>query len=421
VHVDNPQTREDTGWPKWAEFGGSDPEKGQPRRLRRIGWSAVWMVHLFGPILEIASGRFHGVEAIIAVLGLASFAALWLWLAWAGWRNFRSAQPHGLVLLGLLAVLSLVLLVAYGSNWLVLPFYLSAACAVVLPPRRTVPAITAATAVTVTACLSFHMDARITAIFGLQTFMIGLIVIGVRRMRALIAELREAREELARLAVNEERLRFARDLHDLLGHSLSLIVLKSTLARKLLDRNPTSAAAELADIESVGRQSLVDVRQAVSGYRDQSLAAELDRARSALSAAGIDATIHTVSTPLPAKVDALLSWAVREGVTNVLRHSHARRCEIAVRRDAQTAELEITDDGLALSSTAGEGTGSGLRGLAERMASAGGHLEAGPQPNGGFRLAVRLPTESPLTAAPAAARGDPGGRSRSPEKAVLDG
>ncbi|MGH8896466.1 MAG: sensor histidine kinase [Egibacteraceae bacterium] len=398
--MESPQTSGDTGWPKWVEFGGSDPE-GRPRLLRRIGWSAVWMVSLASPILAIVKGRFHGVAMIVAVLGLVAFAALWLRVVWVGWGNLRNAQPRGLALLGLLALLAVGLVAAYGGNGLMLLFYLTGACAVVLPPRQTVPAITAVTAVMVTVCLAFDLGTIATAFYGFQTFLIGLLVISVRRMRALIAALREAREELARLAVNEERLRFARDLHDLLGHSLSLIVLKSTLARKLLDRDPASAGAELADIEAVGRQSLVEVRQAVSGYRDQSLAAELDRARSALSAAGIDAAVRTTGTPLPAEVDALLGWAVREGVTNVLRHSRARHCEIAVRRSAETAELEVTDDGVALASAVGESAGSGLRGLAERMASAGGRLEAGPRVDGGFRLAVRLPARVAVPAAEA--------------------
>jgi two-component system, NarL family, sensor histidine kinase DesK len=400
VDVEKPRLRDDTGWPKWAEFGESNPE-GRSRLRRRIGWSAVWMVCLLSPILGIFSGRFHGIEAIFALLGLVGFAALWLRVGWAGWENFRGAQPRGLVLLGLLAVLTVVLVAVYGGNGLILLFYLTGACAVVLPPRRTIPAIAAVTAIMVAACVSLNYGAIAIAFYGFETFMSGLLVVGVRRMRALIAELREAREELARLAVNEERLRFARDLHDLLGHSLSLIVLKSALARKLLDRDPAGAGAELADIESVGRQSLVEVRQAVSGYRDQSLAAELDRARSALSAAGIDATVHMTGTPLPGEADALLGWAVREGVTNVLRHSRARRCEITVRHTVETAELQVTDDGVALNGAIGEGAGSGLRGLAERMARAGGQLEAGPRAGGGFRLAIRLPAAATAPQEPA--------------------
>lgn len=422
MYVEELRERDGTTWPKWAEFGGSGYEQ-RPRLLRRIGWSALWLVYLIGPILDILNDRLTGAQAIVAMLGLASFAAIWLRTVWASWGSSRSAQPRGLALLGLLAVLTIVLPLAYGGDWLVLLAYLSVACAIALPPRQTVPAIAAVTVAILAAGLISGLGLSTTAFFAFQTFVISLLAICVRQMRALIAELREAREELARLAVNEERLRFARDLHDLLGHSLSLIVLKSALARKLLDRDAAAASAELADIESVGRQSLVEVRQAVSGYRDQSLAAELDRARSALSAAGIAATVHMAGTPLPAKVDALLGWAVREGVTNVLRHSRARRCDIAVSCGAETAELEVTDDGAALAGSARKGTGSGLRGLAERMASAGGHLEAGARPRGGFRLAVCLPIgESAATASqePAAAREGPEGQPRSPEEAVIE-
>ncbi len=125
--------------------------------------------------------------------------------------------------------------------------------------------------------------------------------------------------------------------------------------------------------------------------------------------------MRTTGTPLPVDVDALLGWAVREGVTNVLRHSRARRCEIAVRRGAETAELEMTDDGVAFTGPVGEGAGSGLRGLAERMASSGGRLEAGPRPGGGFRLAVRLPAGTPT-----GARGGPRGRPQSSSEAVVE-
>src|SRR5262249_26323189 len=147
----------------------------------------------------------------------------------------------------------------------------------------------------------------------LTTVSIGLLMAAFGRIARANRELHATREELARLAVSEERLRIARDLHDLLGHSLSVIALKSELARKLIEREPSRAAAELDDIESVSRTALAEVREAVQGYRQLGLAVALENARTALTAAGIDCEVAETDTALPADVDAVLAWAVREG------------------------------------------------------------------------------------------------------------
>jgi two-component system sensor histidine kinase DesK len=196
-----------------------------------------------------------------------------------------------------------------------------------------------------------------------------------------------------------ERLRIARDLHDLLGHNLSLIALKSELASKLLKVAPERAASEISDVESVARSTLEEVREAVSNYRQPTLTNELHAASEILAAAGIayhyqGADIAPEALPTP--LEALLSWTVREGVTNVIRHSHARQCTIRVARDQQSAAVEVLDDGSGrtpqpeMAATAGKG-GNGLRGLQERVAALGGKCETGPRATGGFRLAVSVP------------------------------
>jgi two-component system sensor histidine kinase DesK len=190
------------------------------------------------------------------------------------------------------------------------------------------------------------------------------------------------------LAVSEERLRIARDVHDLLGHSLSVIALKSELARKLVEREPGRAAAELDDIQSVSRKALGDVREAVQGYRQLGLAEALESARRALTAAGIDCDLTEADVTLPADVDAVLAWAVREGTTNVIRHSHALHCAIRVRAEAQRAAVEIEDDGDAQPALE---QGTGLSGLRERAERVRGELEAGARPDGGFRLRLTVP------------------------------
>jgi two-component system sensor histidine kinase DesK len=205
-----------------------------------------------------------------------------------------------------------------------------------------------------------------------------------------------ARAEIARLAVADERLRIARDLHDLLGQGLSLIALKAQLARRLLPTDPARAAVEVADIEGVSRRALEDVRAAVCGYRRLRLEGELGGARVALEAAGVFTEVDHQAGDLPGDIDETFAWSVREGATNVVRHAHARKTVIRTRRQGPTAVLEIVDDCAqsasetdSLSPTAA--IGSGLAGVAERAAAIGGRVEAGPQPDGGFRLAVIVP------------------------------
>jgi two-component system, NarL family, sensor histidine kinase DesK len=226
------------------------------------------------------------------------------------------------------------------------------------------------------------------------------------RRSELVDTLRATRAELARMAVADERLRIARDLHDLLGHSLSLITLKAELAGRVIGTDPGRAATEIADMETVARRSLGEVRAAVTSYRQPSLAAEIAAARRMLSAAGMDGKVDApVSIELPPDTDALLAWTVREGTTNVVRHSGARSVTITVTVAASEASAEIADDGVGPAwqprsgsdepppGTPGIGEhGSGLTGLTERARLAGAQISAGEGPGGkGFRLLVRAP------------------------------
>ena len=219
---------------------------------------------------------------------------------------------------------------------------------------------------------------------GLSVTIIGFTVfsaIAVRRTnRALVA----ARHELARLAVADERSRIARDLHDTLGHSLSVIALKSELAGRLVDDDPARAKAEMADVERVARESLSAVRETIGGYRQPTLAAELAGARSALAAAGIDGRVEPAPEGIPAPVDAVLGWAVREGVTNIVRHARAGSAEIRVELSEAAAGVDIRNDGSRAGAAADDASatprraGTGLAGLRERVAIFGGVVEAGP-------------------------------------------
>src|SRR5215472_15828516 len=216
----------------------------------------------------------------------------------------------------------------------------------------------------------------------------GLFAYSAERRNVLIYALKETRAELARMAVAEERLRISRDLHDLLGHSLSVIALKSELAGRMIETDPQRAAKEIAELEAVARRSLAEVRQAVTGYRQPSLAAELAAVRRMLASAGIDCRVDAPgSYDLPPEVDALLAWMVREGSTNIVRHSGARDATITVTVTGASASAELTDDGAGPPAArgtpaadgisgpaAGGAAGTGLAGLAERAGRLGGTM-----------------------------------------------
>jgi two-component system sensor histidine kinase DesK len=206
-------------------------------------------------------------------------------------------------------------------------------------------------------------------------------VFGIRQLMSRNLDLIVAHEENARLAVDNERTRFARDLHDILGHSLTVITVKAELAQKLLDVDIDRARTEIADLERLSRDALLDVRKAVEGYRDITLPGELVRARVALTAAEIEADIPNSTDEVPSDLREVFAWTVREGVTNVIRHSGATRCEVRLSATA----AEIRDDGTATPSPNGQG--SGLAGLRERAADVGATVVT-RQLSPGFSLSV---------------------------------
>lgn len=183
-------------------------------------------------------------------------------------------------------------------------------------------------------------------------------------------KLRVAQEEIERLAKVAERERIARDLHDVLGHTLSLIILKSELASKLADRDPQRARDEIRDVERISREALGEVRQAISGYRKNNLAEEVEGAKEMLRAAQIECTADIASIPLAPSQEAIVSLAVREAVTNVVRHSGAAHCTIRLVRADSEMRLTIADDG----QSSGDREGLGLTGMRERIAALGGNL-----------------------------------------------
>ncbi|NUP02145.1 MAG: sensor histidine kinase [Nonomuraea sp.] len=363
-----------------------DPE-GTPSLRRRLLGMSVGMVYLVFPVAGLMAGELRGAERIGGGAALFAFVASFIGTTISA-RSFTERGRWTYRLLALTALIGTVSAFVFGGSWLTLPVYAVVLYGFVLPPVWALAGIGVNLVVVVGASLIHHTDVESVFVFGLQVVTLGVLFISVRNSRVLTVRLREAQDEVGRLAATEERLRIARDLHDLLGHSLSLIVLKSELAGRLAEQSP-QVRREIADIESVARQALVEVREAVTGYRQRSLSEELDGARSVLRAAGVETQVRMTGTPLPDPLDGLFGWAVREGVTNVVRHARAGRCEIEVTYDGERATLEIMDNGRG----GGEPhqMGSGLTGLRERVTGAGGTMEAGPAPKCGFRLRVLVP------------------------------
>ena len=356
-------------------------------RPGRWGWVAagVWLFYLSSPLNAILDQR--GATRVFGLVTLLLFALSYV--GFFGWVR-RIGLAGGLAMwqrLGYLTamiVLTLALIPSAGQKALTCCVYIAAVAMMALDLRA---------GVIVVLLLLGGAELAMRVVpgwttdnsYGFAIFLGALAVFGMRRAIQRGIELAKTREDMAELAVQEERNRFARDLHDILGHSLTVITVKAELAGRLIAANPDRAATEVADVESLARAALADVRAAVAGYRELSLAGELVSARAALKAADIRADLPTTVDDVPEEYRELFAWVVREGVTNVVRHSGAKRCTIRLSAE----EIEVLDDGKG--PTPGRGTsGHGLIGLRERADQAGASVQVGQAPEGGFRLAVRV-------------------------------
>jgi two-component system sensor histidine kinase DesK len=367
-----------------------------------------WIFIASGTASDAVNGKFHPAW-------LAAFALLYVGSLWVRWRGSRPRASYWLV--AVLGTVTLALSIGFGQGMAALFPLLSIACGAVVPwvmPKsgHGPPAPLLVVFIVAAASMFIAIGQRASAGDIWSAWygpaLSGLVVALIYRFIEAVAELRRTREELARSAVGAERLRFARDMHDLLGHTLSVMVVKAQVTRKLVSRDPAQAEQQAMDIEEIGRGALSEVRQAVAGYRGRGLARELEAARAALADAGIAADVRQDGPPVPAGADALLGWVVREGVTNVIRHSGGRQCEIEVHSRDGSVTVTVRDDGGGMAAAAPAGGppareeptarepsgGHGLKGLRERLAAGGGTLEAGPVPGGGFRLTATVPVQA---------------------------
>lgn len=388
------------------------------RGYRRAILSLIIAFLLLQPTVRLLS---HPMTASDWFQVAAAFALVGL-VAWKVWVNDPGPQPTPWLILAIILALAIALFVAGGKSgdWIPALAVAGAMCGRYssTPVPAIIVSVACAAAGLATASVHHYNSGEAFSAIAIGP-LAGLFAYGAGRRADTLDKLRRTRAELARAAVAEERLRIARDLHDLLGHSLSLITLKAQLAGRVIGSDPDRAAAEIGELEAVARQSLSDVRGAVAGFRQPDLAGELAAARQLLDAAGIASDISSAGAEhLTQQVDAALAWAVREGATNVVRHSRATRVAIRVTARETVAVAEISDNGPAGPDANGAGpapaapdaglapgpagralahqprsafTGSGLAGLAERVRNLGGELAAGVVEPQGFLLRVVVP------------------------------
>jgi len=343
-------------------------------------WLPFMLWFFLDPYLKHAS-PLHWVSNTVAGL---FFVFLYL-QAFARWGRIRNIC----ILLMLLMAVALIPLNLGAVGFLIY----TAAAAGFTPKLRWVIAVLA-TEIAVLAyyALRLHFD---FGTWGSVTLLIILVGFGNHHWAVSYChdeKMRLAHEELEHMAKVAERERIARDLHDVLGHTLSLITLKSELARKLVDRDPERAKQEMRDVENTSLAALADVREAIRGYRSDGIFAELARACSALETAGVAVECDTDTVPLSPDQESVLALALREAVTNVVRHAEARRCNVTLKRRDSLCTLEVADDGRGATGP----EGNGLRGMRERLEARGGSLRL--LSSNGTRLIIDLPLASAASA-----------------------
>lgn len=362
-------------------------------------WLAVAVLHTAACVAVLRAGvtQFLGgrpaprpLLLVLAVLSVA-VAALGFWaFPVHGPDDVAGSSRYYALLLGLgFGLLATVPLLRFGR---IVVVALVLACAVGCSVWVGTGPLTATT-VGMAVGLGVSTAVMLVAISG--SYRVSVWMLGA------VWEIDRSRVLHARLAVAEERLRFSRDLHDVFGRTLSVVAVKSELAAELAARGRPGAEEQMLEVRRIAQDALREVRAVVAGYRTADLGAELAGARSVLRSAGVETVVHGDETPVGEAAQEALAWAVREGVTNVVRHSSASTCTITLRRDADVGVLEIVNDGVAPGQRARGG--SGLTGLGERLAHAGGSLTTWSE-DGRFGLVAQVPDVRPVTSPLAALR-----------------
>jgi two-component system sensor histidine kinase DesK len=366
---------------------------------RQYGWlfAAVWLFYL-GETVRALLDQPNPWWRDVGLAAVAGFAVIYLYLVSLN-RRIRYGQPdsfrfRGRAWFGIGAMLALFLLQipGAGSHALTCLVYIAAFSMVTLPVRVAIPvaAVLVAVAETLPATVPGWTDDG----YGLAVLLGSLATYGIRLAAERQGRLSLAQRELADLAVQNERARIAGDLHDILGHSLTVVAVKAELAQRLLDVDVDRARKELADLESLARDALSDVRATAMGVRGISLPGEIAAARAALAAANVEAELPGAADEVPSRNRELFAWTIREAVTNIVRHSRARHAQVRL----GPASVEIVDDGVGGPDQPGDGPdqpgdGQGLSGLRRRAEALGARLTVGGRDDEpGFRVRVEVPS-----------------------------
>lgn len=376
-------------WPDWSFGWDAEPGAGGGARSRVAG-VVVNLVALLALVPRVVETLGAGHGAAVTGLLIGSIVGYGLGYLLAIW--FGPARPHGqrVVVVAVVFALALVPALLLRSPGYLTDATFAIAIGLMLLPLRYSLLLGSATATGQILWMWLghdHVDWPRVGTLVAVTAVLGMVF----ALLFTIGHLRAAREQVKSLAVAHERERVARDLHDVLGHSLSTMTLKTGLARRMLESSGDveRATTEIREIESLTRQALSDVRATVSDYRTVTLSTEIAGARVALRAAGVRADLPTASDDVAPALHGVFGYVVREAVTNVIRHSGAQQCRIRLGRD----QVEITDDGRGATDSPGEHS-NGLAGLAERLAAVSGTLEHGPRSGGGFRVVAHGPGDT---------------------------
>jgi two-component system sensor histidine kinase DesK len=348
-----------------------------------VGWTPyAWLVYLMFFVMYPAIGHASTEEWAYTALGICVFLPMYFWAHWLG--GYRALWAVG----GLAALGSVYAPFNPGAS----VFMVYAACFTgqIGESRIAFKYLGGLLVFIAAESWLLHLPPNFWMPALFFAALIGAVDIHFTQQRRVNRKLRLAQEEIEHLARLAERERIARDLHDVLGHTLSLIILKSELASKLADSHPERAVAEIRDVERISREALAEVRAAVKGYRSAGLDSELVHARQTLETAGIRVETAIDLPNLPPSHEGVLVLALREAVTNVVRHAQASSCRVRLEKTASWCELEVADDGRG--GTAPEG--SGLTGMRTRVEALGGMLVR--EPGRGTTLRIRLPLHTSI-------------------------
>ena len=362
------------------------PDEARARRTRvvAVGWGIVWAAFMV-PVVRVglaqgsSGGVWGAVSAIVSCACLYAACSLSVRRVRQG-LTWPSRLSLLLIVVGALTATGAAL--GVGSPGLQLVVFLAVVLAFSLPWQAAIGPIAILTGILfliprMIPSWSASEDAWIALLGAGSACVFGRYIMEQRRMARILEQ------RTHELEINEERNRMARDMHDILGHSLTVIALKSELATRLVDVAPDQARAELDEVQSLARSALADVRATVNSYRELSLAGELARATGVLTSAGIRADLPLTVEAVDPELRELFAWVVREGVTNVVRHARASHCKVELTSDS----VEVTDDGIGLDS-AGAGDGHGLEGLRQRCQDNGADLTI-EAPSGGSGTVLR--------------------------------